>query len=80
MSYQNEEPKNSAEKEDEGPLSKFANELMAVFCRWHEESELDEEDMEQAAQYVINQFCGKTLEFEPDSEFLNKLEEDYDGD
>lgn len=64
------------EQPDKGPLLKFANELMSVFIRWGEESDLDSIDMAQAATVVINNFCNEdTVEFEPDDDFIDKLEE-----
>ena len=40
--------------------------------RWFEESDLDEYDMEQAALAAIDQFCGKTLDFDPDPDFFDE--------
>tara|TARA_Y100001963_G_scaffold146993_1_gene222690 strand:+ start:513 stop:692 length:180 start_codon:yes stop_codon:yes gene_type:complete len=51
---------------DTAPLAKFQNELLSVFMRWYEESDLDESDMEEAAHQVIDQFCGTSLDFEAD--------------
>jgi hypothetical protein len=47
----------------------FATELMAVFHRWFEESDLDEFQMECAATDVIEQFCGTTLDFDSDMDW-----------
>ena len=55
--------------EPEGPAEQFANELMSVFIRWYEESDLDDDDMAEAALQVIDQFCGKSLDFESDMSF-----------
>tara|TARA_R100000808_G_scaffold23045_1_gene50663 strand:- start:467 stop:658 length:192 start_codon:yes stop_codon:yes gene_type:complete len=54
---------------DQGPLQKFSTELLGVFIRWEEESDLDELDMAEAAVVVINRFLNsETLIFEPDFE------------
>ena len=54
---------------DQGPLQKFSTELLGVFIRWEEESDLDELDMAEAAVEVINRFLNsETLIFEPDFE------------
>ena len=50
----------------EGPAEQFANELMSVFMRWYEESDLDDDDMAEAALAVIDQFCGSGVEFDSD--------------
>jgi hypothetical protein len=56
-------------------VKQFSNELLAVFTRWFEESDLDEFDMECAAANVIEEFCGTTLGFDSD---IDLDEEDYD--
>jgi hypothetical protein len=56
-------------------VKQFSNELLAVFTRWFEESDLDEFDMECAATDVIEGFCGTTLGFDSD---IDLDEEDYD--
>ena len=53
-------------QDPEGPAEQFANELMSVFMRWYEESDLDDDDMAEAALQVIDQFCGSNLDFESD--------------
>ena len=61
---------------DKEPILKFANELLTVFNRWSEESDLDALDMAEAAVTVINNFCNEeTINFEPDVDFTDKLEE-----
>ena len=50
----------------EGPAQQFANELMSVFMRWYEESDLDDDDMANTANFVIHEFCSKNMEFTPD--------------
>ena len=44
----------------------FKTELLGVFRRWFEESDLDEFRMECAAVEVIEKFCGTTVDFDPD--------------
>lgn len=46
----------------------FENEVSALFTRWWEESDLDEEEMAQAAINVIERFCDTSVEFEADFE------------
>jgi hypothetical protein len=55
-------------------VKQFSTELLAVFRRWFEESDLDEFDMECAATEVIESFCGTSLDFESDID----LDDDYD--
>ena len=62
----------------------FSEELLGVFVRWSEESDLGELEMAEAAAAVINSYCGDSfleledesdeIEFEADPEFLDKLE------
>tara|TARA_B100001094_G_scaffold330316_1_gene395234 strand:+ start:412 stop:609 length:198 start_codon:yes stop_codon:yes gene_type:complete len=47
----------------------FANELMSVFIRWYEESDLDDEEMAVAAGQVIDQFCGTEVDFDSEIPF-----------
>lgn len=53
-------------KKEASPQKQFETELSGVFLRWWEESDLDEEDMAQAAVKVIERFCDTTVEFEAD--------------
>jgi hypothetical protein len=46
----------------------FEDELSAVFVRWWEESDLDENEMAQIALVVVERFCDTTVEFEADFE------------
>jgi hypothetical protein len=62
-------------EDQEGPAQQFANELMSVFMRWYEESDLDDEDMEDTANFVIHQFCGKNLDFKADFNLNDEEEE-----
>ena len=57
---------------DKPPHLKFQDELLTVFIRWFEESDLDEVDMEEAALAVIDNFCGKTLDFDSDFDFFDE--------
>jgi hypothetical protein len=50
------------------PASMFEDELSAVFVRWWEESDLDENEMAQIALVVVERFCDTTVEFEADFE------------
>ena len=50
------------------PIEQFENELSALFVRWWEESDLDEEEMALAAVNVIERFCDTSVEFEADFE------------
>jgi hypothetical protein len=63
-------------EDEEGPAQQFANELMSVFMRWYEESDLDDDDMANAANFVIHEFCGKNLEFEADFNLNDDEEEE----
>ena len=53
----------------EGPAEQFANELMSVFIRWYEESDLDDDEMAATAGQVIDQFCGTGVDFESEIPF-----------
>jgi hypothetical protein len=53
-------------KKEASPQKQFENELSGVFLRWWEESDLDEQDMAQAAIAVIERFCDTAVEFECD--------------
>ena len=57
----------------------FSNELLNVFLRWSEESDLTPLDMAEIATIVINNFCDETaIEFEPDQDMLDELDEDLE--
>lgn len=58
--------KRKKQKKEVSPQKQFENELSALFVRWWEESDLDEEDMAQAAVKVIERFCSTSVEFEAD--------------
>ena len=64
-------------KKPKPPIMMFANELLMVFHRWSEESDLAPLEMAEAAASVINNFCNEdTIEFEPDQDMLDKMEEE----
>lgn len=55
---------------------KFKTEVLSVFRRWMEESDLEDMQMVEAVVEVINEFCQEdAVQFEPDPDFLDKLEE-----
>ena len=54
------------QKKEVGPQKQFENAVSALFMRWWEESDLDEEEMAQAATKVIERFCDTSVEFEAD--------------
>ena len=56
------------------PIEQFENEVSALFVRWWEESDLDEDEMAHAAVSVIERFCDTSVEFEADFEI--ELEDD----
>jgi len=58
----------------------FSNELLSVFVRWQEESDLTPLEMAEVATIVINNFCDQeTIEFEPDQGLIDKLDEEEDA-
>ena len=58
-------------------LLKFKTELLAVFNRWLEESDLNELELAEAAVDTINTICGEqALDFEADQEMLDRIEEE----
>ena len=55
----------------------FKIELTALFKRWGEESYLDVMEMAECTVSVINKICNEpAIDFEPDEEFLDKLDEE----
>ena len=61
------------------PMAMFKHEILNVFTRWSEESDLSVTAMTQGAVDIINRMHGDdedTIEFEPDPEFLDKLNEE----
>ena len=64
---------------DHRPLAMFKHEILNVFTRWSEESDLSVTDMIHGTVDIINRMHGDnegTVEFEPDQEFLDKLNEE----
>ena len=61
-------------------LRKFVTEVVSVFMRWYEESDLEDEAMLSGATYAIERFFGTDVEFEADPEFLRKLDEEWRED
>ena len=57
------------EYEQESQAEQIANELMSIFIRWYEESDLDDDEMAEAAGQVIDQFCGTGVDFESEIPF-----------
>ena len=51
---------------EEAPIDKFKKEMLSVFIRWWEESDLDDEDMTVATIEVCEGFCEESIEFESD--------------
>lgn len=49
---------------ESAPLDQFKNEIKAVFIRWWEESDLDENDMALAIVEVTEEWCDTSVEFE----------------
>ena len=65
------------EQPDKPPILKFSDELLSVFSRWFEESDLDEMEMAEAAVAVINSFCGDgAIEFDADPDMLDTIDEE----
>ena len=63
--------------DDHTQMAMFKYELLALFNRWSEESDLSVTAMTQGAVDVINKIHeGFTVEFEPDQKFLDKLNEE----
>ena len=56
------------------PILMFADELLTVFHRWSEESDLEPLDMAEAAAIVINNFCNEdAIEFDPDPDMIDEV-------
>ena len=57
----------------------FKKEILAVFTRWDLESDLDILEMAEASVEVINEIYGdQAIEFDPDPEFLDNINEEED--
>ena len=68
---------------DQSPKQKFQAELLALFSRWSDESDLDVLEMAEASVEIINKVCNtpaiemeSDIEFEPDTDFTDKLNEE----
>tara|TARA_Y100001938_G_C8073968_1_gene424842 strand:+ start:1535 stop:1747 length:213 start_codon:yes stop_codon:yes gene_type:complete len=68
---------------DPSPKQKFQGELLALFSRWGNESDLDVLEMAEASVEIINKVCNtpaiemeSDIEFEPDTDFTDKLNEE----
>lgn len=60
----------------ETAVLKFKSELLSVFRRWLEESDLGDMELVEATVEVMNAFCEEdAVQFEADPDFLDKLEE-----
>lgn len=60
--------------DDSKAVLMFKHEILAVFTRWDLESDLDILEMAEASVEVINQIYGdQAVEFEPDPDFLDNL-------
>ena len=56
---------------------KFSTELLNLFNRWDEESDLTPLEMAEIAVIVINNVCGDgAIEFEADDAFFDGIEEE----
>ena len=71
--------------DDQSPKQKFQSELLALFSRWSDESDLDVLEMAEASVEIINKVCNtpaiemeSDIEFEPDEGFLDGLSNDGD--
>lgn len=58
----------------------FTNEILGACIRWMEESDLDEMELAEAAVEALNLFTDNMLEFTPDPEFLEELNEESEPD
>ena len=59
------------------PILKFTDELLAVFLRWSEESDLGPLELAEAAVTVINNFCDEpVMDFAPAKGFIDEVSEE----
>ena len=66
----------SSKSNDEKATIMFKTEILAVFNRWLDESDLDVLQMAEASVSVINKVCGEdAIDFEPDQDMVDKLDE-----
>ena len=54
--------------DEETTILKFQNELLQVFLRWLEESDLDDMQLLEAAVAMMNKFTDTIVTFEPDQQ------------
>jgi len=47
----------------------YLNEVMSVFMRWYEESDMDDEEMADVASYAVDRFFGMDVDFSADFGF-----------
>ena len=67
-------------KENTPAEIQFSTELLSVFIRWHKESDLTSLEMAEVATIVINNFCDQaTVEFEPDQDLIDGLDDEEDA-
>tara|TARA_Y100000310_G_scaffold225144_1_gene227159 strand:+ start:885 stop:1097 length:213 start_codon:yes stop_codon:yes gene_type:complete len=66
---------------DKPPVLMFAEELLGVFIRWSDESDLEPLEMAEAAAAVINNFCDDddAIVFDADPQLLDDIEEQEDA-
>ena len=56
-----------SEYEKMSPARKqFFNEVLSVFIRWYEESDLDDESMAETASYAVDRFFDIDIAFDAD--------------
>ena len=67
-----------ARNKRETPAQQFMTEITSVIIRWSEESDIDDHEMEQLAYVAVEEYYSSNMEFQPDQEFLDKLNEDDD--
>ena len=60
---------------EEAPLDKFKTEIKAVFIRWWEESDLDDNDMTLAMVEVCEEFCDSSVDFDSEID-LSDIEDE----
>jgi len=44
----------------------YLNEVMSVFMRWYEESDMEDEEMADVASYAVDRFFGMDVDFSAD--------------
>ena len=61
--------------EDEA-VKMFQNEVLAVFLRWSEESDLTDMELLESAVALMNRFADDAVTFEPDPQAFSKDDEE----